>query len=108
MKNDNIPRALALGFFDGVHAAHRAVLHAARAQADACGCIAAAVTFDCHPAATLKGEQQQLVQTLDDRIQTIRTEGGMDECIVLPFAQLRNMEAEAFVRQILIWFDFFP
>ena len=58
-----------------MHTAHRAVLQAARTDASTRGCIAAAVTFDCHPAAALKGDAQQLVQTLDDRIQTIRGVG---------------------------------
>lgn len=102
MKNESMSRALALGFFDGVHAAHRAVLKAARDAADTQGCTAAAVTFDLHPAAALKGEAQQLVQTLADRETAICREGRMDECIVLPFAELRNMEAETFVEQILL------
>ena len=61
--------ALALGFFDGVHLAHRAVLRQARDWADAHGCAACAVTFSVHPAAALAGKPQMLMQTLPDRIE---------------------------------------
>ena len=99
----NTPRALALGFFDGVHSAHRAVLASARAAADRHGCMAAAVTFDRHPAAALSGAPQQLIQTLSDRVASIRREGGMDDCIVLRFDNaLRDMEAEDFIEEILL------
>ena len=43
------PSVLALGFFDGVHRGHGALLRTARELADERGAIAAAVTFDHHP-----------------------------------------------------------
>ena len=42
-------RIIALGFFDGVHRGHGALLRCARAMADQVGCTAACLTFDRHP-----------------------------------------------------------
>mgnify|MGYP004672486273 FL=1 len=97
-----LQRALALGFFDGVHPAHRRVLALARAQADALGISAAAVTFDHQPAACIHGMQEELICTLDDRIRLLKQEGQMDEVLVLPFTQeMMNTPPEDFVRRTL-------
>mgnify|MGYP001778903410 FL=1 len=42
-------RVIALGFFDGVHLGHAALLTLARKRANAMGLRAAALTFDTHP-----------------------------------------------------------
>lgn len=95
--------SLALGFFDGVHLAHRQVLDAARRAAAARGVRAAAITFDRHPASALAGCPQTLLQTLPQRVETLRGEGGMDEVFVLPFdAALRDMPWRDFVEELLI------
>ena len=39
----------ALGYFDGVHAGHKALLTACRQLAQAHNCLAGAVTFTGHP-----------------------------------------------------------
>ena len=49
------PRAIALGYFDGVHLGHRAVLSAARAWAQGHGAATAVFTFTLPPHAALKG-----------------------------------------------------
>lgn len=95
-------RALALGFFDGVHPAHRRVLALARAQADALGISAAAVTFDHQPAARIYGAREELICTLDERIRLLKQEGQADEVLVLPFSQeMMQTPPEDFVRRIL-------
>ena len=40
---------LALGFFDGVHRGHQAVILAAKEQAKRLNAKLAVMTFDCHP-----------------------------------------------------------
>ena len=47
--------AVALGYFDGVHCGHRAVLGAAAACAAEKGLTAAAFTFELPDSSTLKG-----------------------------------------------------
>jgi len=100
--SETVPkRALALGFFDGVHPAHRAVLTAAVHAATEYGFLPAALTFDRHPAAALQNAPQELVQTLSDRVETLKTVGGMQEVIVLTFDEaLQKQDWRDFVRSL--------
>jgi len=93
--------AVALGFFDGVHLAHRQVLAAARRYADAHGLRAAALTFDRHPGSALSGIAVPLLQTPEERADMLRG-AGMDEVFTLPFDDvLRRLPWEAFLSDIL-------
>ena len=74
----------ALGFFDGVHRGHAALLEACRRLADETGCKAAAVTFSAHPDTLVLGNTPPLINTVADRVQLLR-EAGMDDVVVLPF-----------------------
>ena len=47
--NENVRRVVALGFFDGVHLGHGALLRRVGAIAAQKGAVPAAVTFDTHP-----------------------------------------------------------
>ena len=60
--------AVALGYFDGVHLGHRAVLSAARAWAQGHGAATAVFTFTLPPKAALKGAH-------------ILQEGGKRSCL---------------------------
>ena len=60
-------RAVALGFFDGVHIGHGALLRRTRAAADRLGCPAAAMSFDTHPSALLSASPSPLLSTMEER-----------------------------------------
>ncbi|MBQ7567092.1 MAG: riboflavin biosynthesis protein RibF [Oscillospiraceae bacterium] len=77
-------QVIALGFFDGVHAGHGALLRAARKMADGAGCEAAAMTFDTHPSALL-GEAVPLLGTADDRRLLMTRLYGIDRMQTLRF-----------------------
>lgn len=74
----------ALGFFDGVHIGHAALLKACRRLADETGCKAAAVTFSSHPDTLVQGVTPRLINTIEDRVRLLK-ENGMDDVVVLPF-----------------------
>ena len=57
----------ALGFFDGVHLGHQALLKACRALAKKQECTCAVMTFRTHPAKVLKGEEPPRITNNDDR-----------------------------------------
>ena len=57
----------ALGFFDGVHVGHTALLRECRRLADETGCNAAAVTFSSHPDTLVLGKTPGLINTAEDR-----------------------------------------
>ena len=74
----------ALGFFDGVHLGHQALLRECRSLADKLGLKAAAVTFDRHPGSLISGHAPVLINSVCDREMLLRS-FGMDRVIVLPF-----------------------
>ena len=76
----------ALGFFDGVHLGHQALLRAALLLAQSRGVKAAAVTFSSHPDTLVLGKTPQLINTIEDRIRLLK-QYGMEEVLVLPFDQ---------------------
>jgi riboflavin kinase/FMN adenylyltransferase len=100
-----------IGNFDGVHLGHQALLHRARALADAlasawsveAGAVAVvALTFDPSPRDVMQpGHDVPAIQTLGERVALLR-EHGADVVCVEPFtAELATWSAEAFVARIL-------
>lgn len=91
-----IQRVYALGFFDGVHLGHQALLKACRELADQYGWKAGVVTFGNHPDALVQGNAPRLINSLSDRKRLLE-EFHMDEVLELPFDEaLRSMS----------WLDF--
>lgn len=74
----------ALGFFDGVHLGHQALLTACRELARATGCKAGAVTFTSHPDTLVLGKTPALINTPEDKARLLRW-FGMDCVVELPF-----------------------
>jgi len=81
----NQKKILALGFFDGVHLGHGALLTACRRMADEQRVLAGAVTFDVHPDALLSGNAPGLLNTAQDRQRIMEAQYHMDTVITLPF-----------------------
>ena len=87
----------ALGFFDGVHIGHAALLKECRRLAEEAGCKAAAVTFSSHPDTLVQGVTPKLINTIEDRVQLLKAT-GMDDVVVLPFdKQMQTMHWQAFL-----------
>lgn len=76
---------LALGFFDGVHLGHGALLRRTRALADELRLPAAALTFDTHPAELVSGQRVALLNTPRERETLMRELYGIDEVQTLHF-----------------------
>ena len=60
-------RVIALGFFDGVHRGHRAILQKAVDLAREKGMQTAAVTFESHPRAFVRGRAPDMINTFERR-----------------------------------------
>lgn len=73
----------ALGFFDGVHLGHRALLSQCRRLAPEHHCRAGAVTFGTHPDQLVLGQAPVLINTPADRERLLLED--MDRVITLPF-----------------------
>ena len=55
------PRAIALGYFDGVHLGHQALMERAVERAKQIGGTSAVFTFDVHPDSVVLGRQVPLL-----------------------------------------------
>jgi riboflavin kinase/FMN adenylyltransferase len=78
---------VSVGNFDGVHRAHRQILAAVRAEADALGCAAVAVTFEPHPSRILRPEAAPaLITPPEERLRQLEA-AGLDAVLVLPFSR---------------------
>lgn len=92
----------ALGFFDGVHLGHGALLSACRRLADSQHCRAAAVTFANHPDGLVQGKVPALISSLPDRERMMKERFAMDRVVTLPFDEaLRTMDWEAFLKMLM-------
>lgn len=77
-------RIIALGFFDGVHLGHQALLQACRHLAQQRGLEAAAMTFDAHPESLTLGKAPKLINTLSDRRRLLQ-KLGIEAVYTIPF-----------------------
>lgn len=75
----------ALGFFDGVHIGHAALLAQCRCLARENGCSAGVVTFAAHPDTLVLGNTPPLINTPQDREKLLRERFSMDCVATLPF-----------------------
>lgn len=93
---EQVPRAVAIGTFDGVHLGHRRVLDAAIAS----GSTPTVVTFDPHPRKAF-GQDVELLSTLARRLELLE-EAGISDVLVLRFdAEFAQTTAEEFAERYL-------
>jgi riboflavin kinase/FMN adenylyltransferase len=93
---ENVPRAVAVGTFDGVHLGHRRVIEAACDT----GRRSTVVTFDPHPR-TILGNRVELLCTTERRLELI-AEIGVEDVLLLRFdAELAAVPPEVFAESVL-------
>jgi riboflavin kinase / FMN adenylyltransferase len=91
-----VPRAVAVGSFDGVHLGHRRVL---QATLDG-GIRPTVVTFYPHPR-TVLGNRVELLATLERRLELL-DDAGVEDALVLEFTlELAQYEPEDFAERVL-------
>lgn len=95
-------RVIALGFFDGVHLGHGALLRTAAEAAGRLDAVPAAFTFDQHPNTVITGQAVPLISTVEDRIWLMRQYYGIQEVIVAPFAAMQRMDWRDFIAKYLV------
>lgn len=78
-------RVLALGFFDGVHLGHQALLRRCVERGVERGMRPAVFTFDRSPKEAVTGVPVPLLTSVEERAKIIRTLFSIEDVIVAPF-----------------------
>jgi riboflavin kinase/FMN adenylyltransferase len=93
---------VAVGFFDGFHLGHRAIVREAL-RVRRPGERTAVLTFRDHPTAFLRpGHEPPMIATLEERVNAF-ARAGIDEAYVLPFdASVASLGPAAFLDETLI------
>lgn len=95
-------RVIALGFFDGVHIGHGALLRRVKETAERLGAVPAAFTFDRSPTAAITGQAVPLLTALGDRTALMERLYGVREVVVASFAAMEHMDWEEFIADYLV------
>lgn len=82
-----IRRAIALGFFDGVHIGHGALLRKTSERASELGVTPSVLSFDVHPDKLVFGKDVPLINSALSREEIIRRCYGIDDVIFIHFNQ---------------------
>ena len=94
---------IALGFFDGVHRGHGALLQKTAERARELGAVPAVFTFDRPPKEVVTGQPVYLINSAEDRQGLIRRLYGIDRIILAPFDRdMMTMSWEDFVTEVLV------
>lgn len=82
-------RVIALGFFDGVHNGHAALMRRTVQRAKELGATPSAFTFDPHPQNVIFGKPVSLLTSPEDRTDLMQKYYGIEDVIVEPFTPQR-------------------
>jgi riboflavin kinase / FMN adenylyltransferase len=97
------PSVATVGFFDGVHLGHRAVLGRTVQSARDRGVRSVAITFDRHPREVLTPDDVPRLLTTVERKASLIAETDVDVLVVLEFTpEFSRVPADGFVRDVLV------
>ena len=98
---DDIRRVIALGFFDGVHLGHQALMKKTVERAAEYGVHPAVISFDEHPDVVVHGLEVPLLGSVADRKDLISRIGGIDDIIMIHFdRRFMQMAWDDFLRSV--------
>ncbi len=97
-----IKRAIALGFFDGVHVGHAGLLNIAKKRAQEMNLIPTVLSFDVHPLNEIKRKKVPLITSPADRADIIRRYFGINDIIFAHFDEkMMHMPWEEFIERLV-------
>jgi riboflavin kinase/FMN adenylyltransferase len=82
-----LKRAIALGFFDGVHIGHGALLNKTKQRAQELGAVPSVLSFDVHPDTLVFGKDVPLINSALGREEIIRRCYGISEVVFIHFSR---------------------
>ena len=96
-------RVIALGFFDGVHLGHAALLRRTVEEAQKQGVTPAVFTFDRPPKEVVTGVPCPLIASPEDRKGLLEREFGIKDVLMVPFdREMMTTPWDEFVTKILV------
>lgn len=96
-------RVIALGFFDGVHLGHGALLRRTVEEAQRRGAIPAVFTFDRPPKEVVTGVPCPLINASRDRADLMKRLYGIQEVVMAPFdREMMTTSWEDYITEILV------
>lgn len=98
------PKVIALGFFDGVHLGHQAVIRSAKSIADEAGIKTAVLTFDPHPSVVLskKRNKAKYLTPIEEKARKVEAM-GVDYFYIVRFTtKFSELEPKDFVQKYLL------
>ena len=95
-------RAMALGFFDGVHIGHAALLNKTKQRADQIGAMPSVLTFDVHPDTLVFGADVPLINSAIGRKDIINRCFGINNVVFIHFNQkVMHMDWHEFIDELI-------
>ena len=95
--------AVTIGTFDGVHVGHRSLIARTIADAQERNLASSLVTWDRHPAATVRPDKVPPLLATPERKVDLIGESGIEILVVLPFDhELSTWSPERFVDEVLV------
>ena len=95
-------RSIALGFFDGVHIGHAALLNRAKERAEQIGAVPSVLSFDVHPDDLVFGGRVELINSAAGREELIKRCFGIQDVVFLHFNQrLMRMDWREFIDSLV-------
>lgn len=97
-----IKRAIALGFFDGVHLGHAALLKKTKQRAEEIDAVPSVLSFDVHPDMLVFGKDVPLINSALGREEIIRRCFGIDNIVFIHFNQhVMRMPWDEFIDSLI-------
>jgi len=91
-----------IGVFDGLHLGHQKIIQHIMLNAQEFGYLPLVLTFDPHPDSFFSKKPLPLIQTLNQRVESL-LEAGLKRVIVVRFNQkFASLSAENFLSQVLL------
>ena len=84
---NEIKRVIALGFFDGVHIGHAALLNKTKQRAEELNAVPSVLSFDVHPDTLVFHKDVPLINSAIGREELIRREFGIENVVFLHFSE---------------------
>lgn len=97
-----IKRAIALGFFDGVHIGHAALLEKTKQRAAELGATPSVLSFDVHPDTLVFGNDVPLINSAMGREEVIRRCFGIENVVFIHFNRhIMQMPWQEFIDSVI-------